>query len=296
MTVTLSEDARTLRLVGTVGNADLFGDGFTAGEIARVLAAVADDLDLTVRLNSSGGFADEGVAIHSMLRARAGTTTVIVESIAASAGSVIAMAGDKIVMTPGAVAMLHEPMVSFINANGADLAQAAAGQAAFTTAYANVYARRTGRSVADVRALMASTAWFDAEAAVAAGFADEVGEGTATDPAPFDFTTYANAPDRLVAMAVRNDWSLAAATLTRPTANAKPADGEVEAMRAELEELRADAAARRATDADNYERERIEAMRDTPVASSLAQPVPPRRTTRTSPPDWGSFTRNNGAA
>ncbi len=221
-----------LTLDGPVGP-DLMGEGFTAGQVALALATIDDADDLTVHINSPGGYADDGTAIYNALRARAGNVHIIVTGVAASAASLIVMAGDRKSMAPGSVLMAHEPMVSFLNANSADIAEAAQAQASYTTSYVKVYASGTGKSEADVRAMLASTVWFDADAAVAAGFADDVfGDGDETVP-PFDYTMFHKAPDRLVAMAKANGWD---AKATAPKSQEPALDAKAEKARADAAE------------------------------------------------------------
>lgn len=163
------------RLRAAAGGAELtlFGDvgwDITVAGVARALAGVAADAPLTVRINSFGGSAFEGVAIHNALARHRGPKTVIIEAIAASAASLVAMAGDEIVMPENAFLMIH-------NAWGA-----AAGDAGemrdyaqlldqISAAYRDTYARRTGRPADEITAIMDAETWFTAAEAVEAGFA-----------------------------------------------------------------------------------------------------------------------------
>src|SRR5687768_3543316 len=95
-------------LSGTVGEM-YFEDCFTASDVIVALAQVGDASDVTIRLNSGGGIATEGSAIHSAIARHSGRKTIIVEGIAASAASAIAMAADDLVMSLGALMMIHDP-------------------------------------------------------------------------------------------------------------------------------------------------------------------------------------------
>ncbi len=232
MSITLRDGIMTL--TGNVGPS-LFGDGFTAGEVALALASVDDDAPLTVRLSSAGGYADDGTAIYNAFRARVGDVHVVVTGMAASAGSLIAMAGDRITMASGSLMMVHEPMMTLLNANGADLASAAQAQAAYLNGYVAIYARRTKRNPADIRAMLKQTVWFDAPGAVEAGFADdEEGEADAELPA-FDYRVYARAPERLTAMASAKHWQFDAAV----SLDARAERARADRAEAELGTLRA---------------------------------------------------------
>ena len=104
-----------LILFGTVGE-DLFGDGFTARDVINALAKLKGK-PVTVRINSGGGFADEGVAIYNALTGHGGRVTVSVEGIAASAASLIAMAGNDIVMKTGSTMQWQPPLVSALHSS-----------------------------------------------------------------------------------------------------------------------------------------------------------------------------------
>ena len=97
-----------LVLYGFVG--DNFWDmGFTAKEVLDALAEHGRTEDITVRINSGGGYVDDGIAIFNALKAHAGKVTVVVDSLAASSASIIAMAGDERIMRTGALMMIHDP-------------------------------------------------------------------------------------------------------------------------------------------------------------------------------------------
>lgn len=189
-------------LHGFVGDTWM-GEGFTP---RAVLKALAGKGDVTVRLNSGGGYATDGAAIHAMLRAHPGEVTVRVEGIAASAASLIAMAGDRIVMAPGALLMIHDP-AALTMGTADDHRKSATDLDKLAATYARVYAARSGKDEDEVRALMVAETWMNGAEAVAMGFATE-----ADDDAPeaavaaFDFSIYAKAPDHLRAVAQARGW------------------------------------------------------------------------------------------
>ncbi|MDS9467344.1 Clp protease ClpP [Paracoccus sp. MBLB3053] len=191
-----------LRLYGTVGSSFWDEEYFTARQVREQLDAMSGPL--TVRVNSGGGIATEGQAIYTALRAYEGDVHVIVEGVAASAASLIAMAGDTITMTLGAIMMIHDPASWYVEGRGTeeDHLQAAAGLGVIANAYAGIYARRAGIKIDEARAIMKAETYYDGAAAVAAGFA------TATDeesdelaPAAFDYRIYGHAPQQLLAVA-----------------------------------------------------------------------------------------------
>jgi ATP-dependent protease ClpP protease subunit len=155
----------------------LMGDVGFEIQPAAVAAALrqAGKRPLTVHVHSYGGDALAGIAIHNMISRHEGAKTVVVEGIAASAASLIAMAGDRIVMPANAFLMIHEAWGLAVG--GAD---ALRGQAdlldMISAAYRRTYAARSGKDEDEVAALMAAETWFTAEDAVAAGFATESAE------------------------------------------------------------------------------------------------------------------------
>lgn len=143
-----------------------------------VLAALKDvEGDVTVRMNSGGGDAFEGVAIKNVLRSHPGEVTVIVEGLAASAASVIAVGGaDRLIMRPGAELMIHDAW-TFADGNAADLEKLAADLERTSQSMAEIYAEKAGTSPEVMRQMMRDETWFSAQEAVDAGLADAVEDG-----------------------------------------------------------------------------------------------------------------------
>lgn len=206
-------DGRKLTLSGTVG--DGWGDCFEYPQVLLALAEVPDGETLTVHINSGGGIATEGAAIHALLSQRSGRTDVVIEGVAASAASLIAMAGETVSMAEGAVAMVHDP-AGLTFGNSADHAKTIEGLEALATSYARVYATKTGKTVDECREIMKSETWFTAEQAVEAGFADKVLSRSAAAVASFDYSKYDHAPKAL--RAVARDWRKANDTAAKSAA------------------------------------------------------------------------------
>lgn len=188
-----------IALYGTVGESFWGEQAFNALDVRETLSGVTGDI--TVRLNSGGGIASEGQAIYNILRQHDGRVTLVIDGIAASAASLIAMAGDDIVMMDGAILMIHDPAQPWIEGRGteADHLRAAESLAILSRAYAKVYAKRAGISVDAAREIMRAETYYDGEQAVAAGFATRVAEDPAQAVAAFDYAIYANAPGKLLA-------------------------------------------------------------------------------------------------
>lgn len=145
------------------------GQGFTAKRMSAALRSIGAR-DVTVNVNSPGGDFFEGVAIYNMLREHKAKVTIRVMGLAASAASVIAMAGDEILMGDGAFLMVHNAWAVAIG-NRHDMADASARLAPFDDAMAQVYASRTGLSKAETATMMDKETWIGSAQAVEDGFA-----------------------------------------------------------------------------------------------------------------------------
>lgn len=131
--------------------------------------------EVIVKINSCGGDLYTGIAIHNELKALDAHKTVIVEGLAASAASIIAMAGDEIQMHPGSMLMIHGVsglMMDWVTLE--DLKKAAKAFDASEKAIANIYAERTGKDIGTLRSMMTRETWMVGQEAVDQGFADVV--------------------------------------------------------------------------------------------------------------------------
>jgi ATP-dependent protease ClpP protease subunit len=141
----------------------------------------AGDRDLVIRISSPGGNAFEGFAIYNLLARHAGRKQVVVESVAASSASFIAMAGDEVVMAPASFLMIHNAAGFTMGDKQAHAATIAILEKIDAT-MAGLYASRSSKSREDVLAMMSAETWMTAEEAVLEGFADRV--ETPAVPAP----------------------------------------------------------------------------------------------------------------
>jgi ATP-dependent protease ClpP protease subunit len=157
-----------------------WGGGVSAQTMATELAALDVD-ELNVYINSPGGAAWDGIAIMNAIRRHRAHVTVYVDGLAASAASVIAMAGDRIVMNRGSELMIHDASGGAYG--NADLMDEV-GQILhkLSDSIAAVYAGRSGTDRDTWRAAMKAETWYTAEEAVAAGLADEWADSPASEP------------------------------------------------------------------------------------------------------------------
>jgi ATP-dependent Clp protease protease subunit len=209
-----------LVLYGFVGD-DFWGEGFTASGVIDALAELGRDADITVRINSGGGYTDDGIAIYNALAQHKGKVAVVVDAVALSSASVIAMAGDTITMRAGALMMIHDPA-------GLTWGDAAAHEKSKTQLdklgelMAGIYADRTGGDAMAIREDMRAELWLTGAEAVERGFATETEAGKAKATAAFDYRLYAHAPEKLVALAKRERWSLKTEAARKAAAAATP--------------------------------------------------------------------------
>jgi len=154
--------------------------------VAEELRA-ADGADVTLRVNSPGGDVWTGRTIMNALREYPGTVTAVVEGIAASAASFIAIGGaDRVTMRPGTSLMIHDAL-SFRGGNAAEQRAEADALDRESDEIAAVYAGKAGGDAAEWRARMVEETWYSAAEAVDAGLADAVEDARqAAEPAPVD--------------------------------------------------------------------------------------------------------------
>jgi ATP-dependent protease ClpP protease subunit len=179
----------TLAFYDAIGEADMFGNGITPQMVADALAQSGCS-DITLRLNSPGGDAFAGATIFNLLRASKLPINVIVDGMAASAASVVAMAGDTITMNQGSVMMIHEAQ-GLAFGDAATMVKMADTLKTVTGSLADIYVSRTKNSKKDVLDMMAEETWMDSKECVAKGFATAVSKesaiGNSFDLSQFSF-------------------------------------------------------------------------------------------------------------
>lgn len=188
----------TVKATGTTGEVliyDAIGSSFWGDRTdAKTFAAEISELDvteLTVRVNSPGGDAFDGVAIMNALKRHPAKVTAYVDGLAASAASVIVAGGaDEVVMCEGAQIMIHDAMV-WAAGNAEELGKAAAMVDKLSNDMAGIYARKAGTPRDEWRESMREETWFSADEAVAVGLADRVDED---ETAELDVTALARNP------------------------------------------------------------------------------------------------------
>ena len=161
-----------ISIFDVIGDDGWTGGGVTAKRISAALRSIGNR-DVIVRINSPGGDMFEGIAIYNLLRTHPAKVTVEVLGWAASAASIIAMAGDVIRMGLGSFMMVHNAWGMVIG-NRHDMREAASLFDGFDAALADIYEARTGMARVEIERLMDAGTFMTAAQAVECGFADAV--------------------------------------------------------------------------------------------------------------------------
>ena len=161
----------SLKLYDTIGD-DGWGGGITTAEIEEQLSD-STDKPLNIYINSYGGEVFEGFAIYNMLKRYKGFKTVVVDGIAASIASVIAMCGDKVVMNEASMMMIHNASGVCIG-NAEEMQKVVNALEQMNEVIRDVYKARTNLSDEKLAELMNNETFMSAKECVELGFADEI--------------------------------------------------------------------------------------------------------------------------
>jgi len=162
---------RILELNGTIAEDSWFDDDVTPQMFRDELNA--GDGNITVWINSPGGDCVAAAQIYNMLSNYKGNVTVKIDGIAASAASVIAMAGDTVLMSPVSMLMIHNP-ATIAFGDHAEMQKAMDMLDSVKESIINAYVVKTGMPRAKLSHLMDAETWMDANKAVELGFADDI--------------------------------------------------------------------------------------------------------------------------
>jgi len=182
----------------TEPEADLFvyneigGMGITAADFVADLKTIKAR-KINLHLNSPGGDVFDAITMYTALKQHGAQIEVYVDGLAASAASLVAMAGQRVIMAKHAFIMVHEAHGLTLG-NAADMRKAADLLDLMSDNIAGIYAEKTGGSKEDWRAKMAVESWFGDQEAVAVGLADEVSDGVAPQNT-FDLSKFKRPPE-----------------------------------------------------------------------------------------------------
>ena len=170
-----SNQTAELLLYGDISSTSWWGDEVTPQEFNKELAALGDVSEITVRINSGGGDVFAATAIFTRLKSHSARITVIIDGWAASAASIIAMAGDVIKIPAAGCLMVHDPALTLWGRFDAeDFARFKNELEVVKNCIVNAYVMKTGKTKEELAALMAAETWLTGEEAVEAGFCDEI--------------------------------------------------------------------------------------------------------------------------
>ena len=184
------DDPRVLELYGTIASESWFDDEVTPQMFKDEL--FAGEGDVVIYLNSPGGDCIAASQIYTMLMDYKGNVTIKVDGIAASAASVIAMAGTSVLMAPTSLMMIHNPMTTAFG-DREEMEKAIAMLEEVKESIINAYELKTNLSRARISHLMDSATWMNAKRAIELGFADGMlAEARVTDMMPaYEFSSKA---------------------------------------------------------------------------------------------------------
>lgn len=162
---------RILTLSGVIAEESWFDDEVTPKIFRDEL--MSGEGDITVWINSPGGDCIAAAQIYNMLLEYKGNVTIKIDGIAASAASVVAMAGNKVIMSPVSMLMIHNPM-TMAAGDTTEVKKAISTLTEVKESIINAYELKTGMSRDKIAKLMDAETWMDANKAVELGFADEI--------------------------------------------------------------------------------------------------------------------------
>lgn len=202
--------APELILYGDISSETWYGDEVTPRQFTEELAALGAVSEIVVRINSGGGDVFAANAIYTRLKDNPAKITVKIDGWAASAATIVAMAGDVIEIPANGVFMVHDPSMGLLGYfNEADLIKLTDEIKVIKQSIVNGYALKTGKNADEISAIMSAETWFDGKQAVDAGFCDKLmfedAENTVENTAKvivnsvsMDLTRYENMPVSLL--------------------------------------------------------------------------------------------------
>lgn len=169
--------------------------GVSANEFVKDLEDIKADT-IKLHLNTPGGSVFDGIAIYNALKQHDAVVETYIEGLAASSGSIVALAGDKVFMADNAFFMIHEPW-TIIAGDSRDLRKTADMLDKISSVMINTYMKASGKDEKEIKAWLEAETWFTAAEAKEAGFIDEITDEIEVD-AKHDIGVYDNAPEQLL--------------------------------------------------------------------------------------------------
>lgn len=173
-----------------------------AGDLVRYVNSLGDK-DILVRLNTPGGDVFDGMAIFNSLANHKGKVTIRIEALAASMGSVLAMAGKEIQAYSNTMMMIHDPW-TYMAGNQYELREMADLLEKISGNMLDVYTGRSKVGKREMKEIMKAETWYTAKEAKEKGFINTILETGKATKAQFDLTMYTNAPDGICSIEGRD--------------------------------------------------------------------------------------------
>ncbi|MGM0863380.1 MAG: head maturation protease, ClpP-related [Bacillota bacterium] len=177
----VNEDTHKLTIYGDIGES-WWGDYVTANEVETMLKNISAK-HIDVHINSYGGDVFDGIAIYNQLKNHKATITTNIDGIAASAASIIAMAGDEVVMNVGSMMMIHEGS-TIARGNKGDIRKTLNALEGIDKSIADIYMTKFAGERTDIDTMITNETWFTSSEAVDAGLADKVNETQSIEDDP----------------------------------------------------------------------------------------------------------------
>lgn len=168
------EDSAEISIFGDIGDS-WFSESVTAADFKKEFDAIKDKKSIKVLLNSPGGDVFDGVAIYNIISQVRDKVETEVLGWAASAASIVALAGEKLVMGEGSYLMIHNPWAIVIGDSQAML-KVGADLEKMNGVFASIYAQHSDLTEDEILTAMNEETWYTAQEAVDAGFADEIAD------------------------------------------------------------------------------------------------------------------------
>lgn len=203
-----------------------FDGGISAKSFSESMKSLGNVSTLDIYMNSPGGSVFEGIAIHNQIKRFAGKKVVHIDGIAASIASVIAMAGDEILIAANGTIMIHDPY-GMTMGTAEEMRKQAEALDKIRDTLLDTYVAKTGGDRKQISQWMSDETWMNADESVSRGFATKKTEEKAVKASFAMLEKFAKVPDRLKADAVSLDAKFArmqmrASQLNRGASPAKP--------------------------------------------------------------------------
>ncbi len=270
-----------LQLYGPVSEYSWWGDEVTPKQFRDELGDLGDVEEITVRLNSAGGDVFAGLHIYQLLKEHKAKVTVRVEGLAASIASIIACAGDTVIMPKGSMMMIHNPWTSVWGAEANDLRHTADVMDKIRDAMVEVYMDKTGMSAEELIALMDAETWMTATDAIEKKFATELEQDVQISASTragravfngvvFDLSGFTNTPDLPQGdPTCKGPLAAVAGVLAIPKPSDEPAAKEPEQQNGAISREAYDAAVKAGMEQERARLKALDELAGTPSAAKL---------------------------